>query len=315
MKRTFWIKESVLNKIDWIIACNVACDKWMHNNMDEISLFYSYFSITEHRKFVKEITDKINLDLSGIGLEIGSGPGILSNSLIKIFKNIKKIYLLDKAPNTYNLMKKVAEENNTLSKLECIIGSFNQLNFEENSLDFVLDFDSIHHSEDIDLTFKEISRVLKPGGLLVCFDRAQPNYTSKNQIEAMLEIEYSDEYKLENNIPLNKVITRRNQGETEPYLRDWTNAAEKYNMDYEVYIFHKKTLMNFLRSIYGFFIPFNIKKILGKGINITTHYQILLSYIGIKKFFINKIKVFGLNYNAKSKRSPQGKMVFLFKKK
>ena len=85
MKKTFWIKESELNKIDWIIACNVACDKWMYKNMDEISLFYSYFSITEHRKFVKEITDKINLDLSGIGLEIGSGPGILSNSLIKIF--------------------------------------------------------------------------------------------------------------------------------------------------------------------------------------------------------------------------------------
>ena len=60
----------------------------------------------------------------------------------------------------------------------------------DNSLDYVLDFDSIHHSEDFELTFKEIGRVLKPKGVLLCFDRAQPNYTSNEQIQSMLDIEY-----------------------------------------------------------------------------------------------------------------------------
>ena len=61
-------------------------------------------------------------------------------------------------------------------------------------------------SDDFDRTFKEISRVLKPGGVLLCFDRAHPNYISSNQINDMLDIEYSSDYKKENNIALKKNI-------------------------------------------------------------------------------------------------------------
>ena len=50
---------------------------------------------------------------------------------------------------------------------------------------------------------------MKPGGILLCFDRAHPNYTSLQQINDMLNIEYSDEYKLENGININDKFTRR----------------------------------------------------------------------------------------------------------
>jgi len=314
LRKTVWIPESELNQVDWIITCNAACDKWMDKSMDDIALFYSYFSIHEHKLFVKEIFDKIGLELKGTGLEIGAGPGILSNSIIKIFDNVRKIYLLDKAPNTYNLMKKVAEENNTLNKLECIIGSFNDLKIPDNTLDFILDFDSIHHSENFDLTFKEISRVLKPKGVLVCFDRAQPNYISKKQIADILDIEYSTKYKLENNIDINKKLTRRMQGETEPLLKDWVNTGKKYNLTSKVYIFHKKSIKDFIRTIYSLIVPYFFKSIIKKGINITTHYQVLLSYSNINSIFIQGVKVLNLDYNVQSKRSPKGKMVFCFKK-
>ena len=230
--------------------------------MDEISLFYSYFTVPQHQKFTEEICKKINLNLYGEGLEIGAGPGILSNSLLKIYKSIDKIYLLEKAPNTYSLMKKVAHENNTLDKLECIIGCFNDLKIPDNSLDFVLDFDSIHHSDDFELTFKEIGRVLKPNGILLCFDRAQPNYISNEQIESMLNIEYSVEYKSENNIDIHKKYTRRMDGETEPKLYDWTSAAKKNNMKSDIFIFHKKSLKDLIRSLYGLIVPFSLKKII-----------------------------------------------------
>ena len=36
-------------------------------------------------------------------------------------------------------MKKVAYENSTFDKLECVIGDFNDLKVPDNSLDFVLD--------------------------------------------------------------------------------------------------------------------------------------------------------------------------------
>jgi len=312
LRKTIWIPERELNEIDWIIKYNAACDKWRDKSMDEIALFYSYFTVDQHKLFTKEICDKINLDLQGIGLEIGAGPGILSNSMLKIFKKIKKIYLLEKVPNTYYLMKKVANENKTINQLEFILGCFNDLKLENNSLDFILDFDSIHHSENFQQTIKEIARVLKPGGVLVCFDRAQPNYISQQQIQDMLDIEYSNEYKLENNIDLDKKFTRRMNGEHEPLIREWIDTSSKYNLTSKIYIFHKKSIKDFLRSMYGLIIPYFIKRLIKKGINITTHYQVILNYFGINK--INRIQVFTLDYKLKSSRSPRGKMIFCFQK-
>lgn len=312
MNREVWLNINEINKIDWVKKYNNACKNWIKETPDKISLKYSYLTLNEHKKFVSEICEKINVKLSGVGLEIGSGPGILSNSLVKIFDNIEKIYLLEMVPETYNLMKKVADYNGTSLKLSSIIGDFNRMKFQDNSIDFVVDFDSIHHSDNFDLTFKEISRVLKPNGILLCFDRGQPNYISNSQIQAMLDIQYSKKYKIENNIDINKKFTRRMNGEHEPLLKNWINTGKKYNFNCEVFLFHKKNLKNFIKACYGLIIPFWLKKIFKKGINITTHFQIILNYLYIKQW--NNIKVFNLDYKSKYHRSPNGKMIFLFKK-
>ena len=312
MKNTYWIKEKELNKIDWIKKVNRACKKWENKKGDEISLFYSYFSISEHKLFTEEICRKIGINLEGIGLEIGSGPGILSNSLLKIFNKIDKIYLLDKVPNLFELKRKIALENRTSNRLESIVGCFNDLKFENSSIDFVLDFDSIHHSDNFDKTFSEISRVLKPGGILLCFDRAQPNYISKKQIEDLLGIEYSDKYKIENNIKIGTKFTRRMNGEHEPKLKLWQQVSTKYNLKSKIYIFHKKNIKSLIRAIYGLMIPYFIRKTINKGINITTHYQIVLNYFGFNN--INGISVIKMDYNATSERSPKGKMILCFQK-
>jgi hypothetical protein len=60
-------------------------------------------------------------------------------------------------------------------------------------------------------------------------------------------------------------------------------------------------------------VPFIFKKIINKGVNITTHYQSLLSYINIKE--IGGIKVLNLDYTPKLNVSPNEKMVFVFSKK
>lgn len=313
MKNTYWIEENELNKIDWIQKVNLACKKWENKKGDDISLFYSYFSISEHKLFTEEICRKIGVKLEGVGLEIGSGPGILSNSILRIFNKIDKIYLLDKVPNLFELKRKIAIENGTSNKLESIVGCFNDLKFENSSLDFVLDFDSIHHSDDFDKTFSEIARVLKPGGILLCFDRAQPNYISKKQIENLLEIEYSDKYKIENNIKIGTQFTRRMNGEHEPKLKLWKQVSSKYNLKSKIYVFHKKSIKSLLRAIYGLIVPYYIKKIFNKGMNITTHYQLVLNYLGLNN--VNGLKIFKMDYKPISERSPTGKMVLYFQKK
>ncbi len=312
MEQKFWIEKSKLNEIKWVKKYNLACDKWSKLTPNQIAIKYSYFSVNEHRKFINEICEKLNISLKGKGLEIGSGPGILSNSLIKIFNDIDKIYLLEMVPNSFSLMKKVAKFNNTEKKLSCIIGDFNNLKFKDESLDFIVEFDAIHHSDDFDRTFKEISRVLKPGGILLCFDRGHPNYISSNQINDMLDIEYSDDYKKENNIALKKKYTRRMNGEHEPLIKDWINTGKKYKLSNSISIFYSKSFKHFLRSLYGLIVPYWMKKKLNKGINITTHYQIILGYLNINKS--KELKTYSLNYKSKNKKSPNAKMVFLFEK-
>lgn len=311
MEITFWEDRDELNQIDWIKKYNKACDGFLNQSIDEISYLYSYFSLSEHESFVREITKKININLKGKGLEIGSGPGILSISIVKIFEGIEKIILLDKVPNISKLQNKIISELKLNSKFKSVIGDFNNLKIEDNSLDFVLDFDSVHHSENFNLTFKEISRVLKPEGVFLCFDRGQPNYISKKHIEYLLNIEYNDKYKLENSIPLDKKFTRRMNGETEPYLSDWVETAKKNNFTSKVFIFHQKSLKNFLKNIYGL-TPLFFRKIFNKGYNITTHYQVIFSYFKINYF--NGIKLYDLDFTNAKEKSPKSKMVFLFEK-
>lgn len=312
MKIHYWLDAEEVNRIEWVKKYNQFCRKLINRSPDDISSIYSYFSINDHKEFINEICDKIGLNLSGTGAEIGSGPGIFSNSILKIYNDIEKIYLVEMVPEIFPLMKKVSEHNKTSSQVSGVLGDFNKMRFEDSSLDFVLDYDSIHHSEDFDLTFKEIGRVLKPGGVLLCFDRGHPNYVSRQQINDMLDIEYSKEYKIENNIDPNKKFTRRMNGEHEPLLKEWIITSEKYGFKNEVYIFNKKNTKDFIKSIYGLFVPYWIKKTINKGINISTHYQIFLNYFGFEKF--NSMRIFNLKHKSKNKKSPNGKMVFLFKK-
>ena len=60
----------------------------------------------------------------------------------------------------------------------------------------------------------------------------------------MLDIEYSSDYKKENNIALKK-YTRRMNGEHEPLLKDWINAGRKYKLNSSISIFYSKVLITF----------------------------------------------------------------------
>ena len=120
MKKEFWINEEEINKIDWVKKYNTASSRWLKLTPDEISVKYSYFTIAEHKKFIQEICQKLKINIKGNGLEIGSGPGILSNSILK-FKDVKKIYLLEMVLKNFDLIKKVAKYNGTEKKLVALL--------------------------------------------------------------------------------------------------------------------------------------------------------------------------------------------------
>ena len=96
-----------------------------------------------------------------------------------------------------------------------VTGNYDNLELDDQSIDFAVAWDSMHHSAAPIETLVECFRVLKHGGILVVVDRAHDNATPDSEIERMLNIAYSPEF-LESSyrdptIPL----TRRENGENE----------------------------------------------------------------------------------------------------
>ena len=50
-------------------------------------------------------------------------------------------------------------------------GSFNEIPLPDSSVDFIVEENTFHHSNDLDMTLKECLRVIKPGGKMILIDR------------------------------------------------------------------------------------------------------------------------------------------------
>lgn len=107
----------------------------------------------------------------GTVLEIGCGQGVLSACLSKL-PGVEKVIALDYS--SVYLEKVVPFTISQVGGNEAIIervhGSFNAMELDDASVDFVVSTGTLHHSEDLAATARECYRVLKPGGWCVHHD-------------------------------------------------------------------------------------------------------------------------------------------------
>jgi ubiquinone/menaquinone biosynthesis C-methylase UbiE len=235
-------------------------DKIASKSADLISVEYSYMTLTEHLAFVSEIFNKLDINLEGDGMEVAAGAGVFACTLTRLFPKINKVYALEIVQDVVTkLQPKIIEATNMQNRVIPMIGDFNAIDLPDNSLDFVVGFSSLHHSNDLHQTLSEISRVLKPGGKLVFFDRAHPNHMTKAQETFLLNKEYSVEYKLEHGLDPNKPYRRFEEGEHEHRFRDWDNAFAGTGMSLDsATIFTPRTFKRFLKAVAAY-IPYFIR--------------------------------------------------------
>jgi ubiquinone/menaquinone biosynthesis C-methylase UbiE len=183
--------------------------------------------------------NKIGLSVSGSAIDIGSGTGI-GASILSNYEEMKEIYALEFSENfVKQIMPLVFEKFSSNSgKIQRVIGDFNNLEVENDSIDLILDIDSLHHAEDLEITLKECNRVLKEGGVLIAIDRAWADSYTESQLENMLDKELNDKLKHKYNIPENQSFTRRDFGEHEYTMMQWENAFS--NQGFETNIFSQK---------------------------------------------------------------------------
>ena len=100
-------------------------------------------------------------------IDIGAGTGELSSTLSKRYKACQVI-TFDLAPN---MLKQARKRRGLMDKLfgkQCFLcGDAEQLPLADNSVDMVFSNFAIQWCPDLDQTFSEFQRVLKPDGLLL----------------------------------------------------------------------------------------------------------------------------------------------------
>jgi len=215
-KTKIWPRNPALLS-GWEFASNNAlARKLSQRGYQAIVEGYTYVdrdSILEVFSLVPDATES----LVGVGCDLGSGAGIVS-SAIATLDSVTQIYSLEFVDNCVELcMPIVFEEISeaTSQKITPILGDFDQLQFDEASLDFCVMWDSLHHARDPVATLSGVSRALKQGARLVVVDRAHDNCTKGSVIDAWLNVEYDMEFKRKNAMPANRTITRRMNGENE----------------------------------------------------------------------------------------------------
>ncbi len=170
-------------------------------------------------------------DLNGLGLELGAGLALFSIACLErdTTKKIDGIVALE-AVKTFvekGIQKVGAEllDKRGQALLPCY-GVFENIPVEDGTFDFVIQIESLHHAEDLNIAIQEVSRVVKKGGIMISLDRSWVNSTSRETLEEMLDHEYSREWLKAKKFNYDRKFTRRDNGEHEYTDKDWIKAFE-----------------------------------------------------------------------------------------
>ncbi|MCF6282642.1 MAG: malonyl-ACP O-methyltransferase BioC [Candidatus Polarisedimenticolaceae bacterium] len=96
-------------------------------------------------------------------LDLGAGTGVATAALAKKFKKAQ-IYALDFA---LPMLIQTRKRGSWLRRPRCICGDMEQLPLADQTVDFIYSNAALQWSNDLEKTFREFKRVLKPGGLLM----------------------------------------------------------------------------------------------------------------------------------------------------
>jgi len=96
-------------------------------------------------------------------LDIGSGTGVATAALAKRYKKARIVALDFALP----MLRHTRKRGSWLRRPACVCGDAEQLPFIDNSVDLIYSNAAIQWCTDLEGTFREFLRVLRPGGLLM----------------------------------------------------------------------------------------------------------------------------------------------------
>ncbi|MBQ8018397.1 MAG: class I SAM-dependent methyltransferase [Methanobrevibacter sp.] len=165
----------------------------------------------------------LNINPDDIILDIGCGGGININ---RMAKEAKKVYGVDYSVESVNLSREVNQDYIGEGKVEVLEGNVKNLPFEDNSFDIVTAFETVYFWPDIEKSFGEVKRVLKPGGIFLIGmeSNGSDNMVMKISEKLIDMTVYNDE-------ELKSYLQNNGYSEITVYLRDAKNNEEIVKSD------------------------------------------------------------------------------------
>ncbi|WP_372716714.1 class I SAM-dependent methyltransferase [Novipirellula sp.] len=229
-----WPIEAALESAVKVSYRNQLATQLADESAEVISRRYVYMTEATMSELVDLVEQNLlEQPLQGYGIELGSGCALLAAVAAKR-ANVKAVMGLEVCENFDVLIQIVAASvlGKDATKVVPVIGSFDDLRIPDNSLDFAVEHDSLHHSDNLARSMTECARVLKPGGVLICFDRCHPNSVTDDDVNTMLDHVYSPHFLKANGYPSDIVLTRRENGEHEYRLFEWEAAAKTAGLEF-----------------------------------------------------------------------------------
>lgn len=152
-------------------------EKKVHNVFESISEKYdsmnSIISFNRHKSWRKDVMKKMNVQPGSEALDVCTGTGDWAISLAEKIGETGRVTGLDFSEN----MLSIAQEKNKeydYKQLDFVHGNAMDLPFESNTFDYVTIGFGLRNVPDYLTVLKEMYRVVKPGGTVVCLETSQP---------------------------------------------------------------------------------------------------------------------------------------------
>lgn len=157
----------------------------VHNVFQNISDHYdkmnSIISFNRHRAWRKDVMKRMKVERVKKALDVCTGTGDWALALAEAVGDKGNVIGLDFSEN----MLKVAEEKlakTSLKNVSFINGDAMDLPFPDNSFDYVTIGFGLRNVPDYKRVLKEMHRVCKPGGQVVCLETSQPTLFGYRQL-------------------------------------------------------------------------------------------------------------------------------------
>jgi demethylmenaquinone methyltransferase/2-methoxy-6-polyprenyl-1,4-benzoquinol methylase len=148
----------------------------IYDNYDKMN---SVISFQQHIRWRSDTMKRMNVQKGSKALDVCCGTADWTIALAEAVGPGGEVVGLDFSKN----MLKIGEEKvQHLKQVELIHGNAMELPFPDNSFDYVTVGFGLRNVPDIMQVLKEMHRVVKPGGQVVCLETSQPTLIGYKQL-------------------------------------------------------------------------------------------------------------------------------------